>query len=240
LSNVRGGKAPYQISFDGGVTYATALIAANLKTGNYQVMVKDANGCINDQLPIIKISEPPLFTVNLGEDFFMNIGEDSILTIKGQYDEATAISVIWKANAVEIVSAKDKPELVVIPEEDTEYNVTVINQSGCIASDNLRISIIRVKPECVPNIFTPNNQGANNFFSINCFEVDKVTKYSIYDRWGNLLFVGENLSPSQPQTFWDGKFKGKDVVPGVYVYYLEMLFKDGSTEKRGGDVTVLR
>ena len=135
---------------------------------------------------------------------------------------------------------KNKPELAVSPEEDTEYNVTVINQSGCIATDNLRISIRRVKPECVPNIFTPHNQGENNFFSINCAEVEKVTKYSIYDRWGNLLFTGKDLLPSQPQTFWDGKFKEKEVVPGVYVYYLELLFKDGSTEKRGGDVTVLR
>jgi len=204
------------------------------------VLVKDANGCVNDQLPAITITEPPLFTVNLGEDFFLNIGEDSLLTIKGQYNEATAQSVIWKANTVEIASAKNKPEITVSPEEDTDYNVTVINQSGCIASDNLRISIRRVKPECVPNIFTPHNQGENNYFSINCAEVDKVTKYSIYDRWGNLLFTGKDLIPSQPQSFWDGRFKGKEVVAGVYVFYLELLFKDGSTEKRSGDVTVLR
>ncbi|MBK7804864.1 MAG: gliding motility-associated C-terminal domain-containing protein [Saprospiraceae bacterium] len=240
LSNIRGGKSPYQISFNGGTTYGSALIASSLKTGTYKVLVKDANGCVNDQWPAITITEPPLFTVNLGEDFFLNIGEDSLLTIKGQYNEATAQTVTWKANTVEIASAKNKPELAVSPEEDTDYNVTVINQSGCIASDNLRISIRRVKPECVPNIFTPHNQGENNYFSINCAEVDKVTKYSIYDRWGNLLFTGKDLLPSQPQSFWDGRFKGKEVVPGVYVFYLELLFKDGSTEKRSGDVTVLR
>lgn len=240
LSNIRGGKSPYQISFNGGTTYGSALIASSLKTGTYKVLVKDANGCVNDQFPAITITEPPLFTVNLGEDFFLNIGEDSLLTIKGQYNEATAQSVVWKANTVEIASAKNKPELAVSPEEDTDYNVTVVNQSGCIASDNLRISIRRVKPECVPNIFTPHNQGENNYFSINCAEVDKVTKYSIYDRWGNLLFTGKDLLPSQPQSFWDGRFKGKEVVPGVYVFYLELLFKDGSTEKRSGDVTVLR
>ena len=240
MSNIRGGKSPYQVSFNGGTTYGSALIASSLKTGSYKVLVKDANGCVNDQLPAITITEPPLFTVNLGEDFFLNIGEDSLLTIKGQYNEATAQSVTWKANTVEIASAKNKPELAVSPEEDTDYNVTVVNQSGCIASDNLRISIRRVKPECVPNIFTPHNQGENNYFSINCAEVDKVTKYSIYDRWGNLLFTGKDLIPSQPQSFWDGRFKGKEVVAGVYVFYLELLFKDGSTEKRSGDVTVLR
>ncbi|MBL0101769.1 MAG: gliding motility-associated C-terminal domain-containing protein [Saprospiraceae bacterium] len=231
LSNILGGKSPYQISFDGGKTYGTALVAANLKSGTYKVQVKDANGCVNDQLPAITIIEPPLFTVNLVDDFLLNVNEDSLLTIKGQYNEATAKSVIWKANGVEVTSAKNKSELLAKPEEDTEYTVTVINASGCIATDAVRITLKRVKPECVPNIFTPDNEGENNFFSINCSEVAKVTKYSIYDRWGNLLFTGKDLLPSQPQTFWDGKFKGKDVVPGVYVYYLEMLFKDGSTEK---------
>jgi len=240
VSNIRGGQAPYQISFDGGATYGTALVKTGLKSGTFKVLVKDANGCVNDQQPPIVIVEPPLFSVNLGTDFILKLGEDSLLTIKGQYDEATAKSVTWKANGVEVVSAKNKPELLAAPEEDTEYEVTVINQSGCIATDNIRISIQRVKPECVPNIFTPNNQDGNNYFSINCAEVERVTVYRIYDRWGNLIFTGENLLTSQPETFWDGKFKGKPVVPGVYVYYLEMLFKDGSTEKRGGDVTVLR
>ncbi|MBK9736707.1 MAG: gliding motility-associated C-terminal domain-containing protein [Saprospiraceae bacterium] len=240
LSNLSGGKAPYEISFDGGKTYAAALIADNLKAGSYKVQVKDANGCVNDQLPAIVIVEPVVFTVKLVDDFVINVGEDSLLTIKGQYNELTAQSVIWKANGVEVATSKDQPTLKAIPTEDTEYTVTVINESGCIATDMVKISIKRVKPECVPNIFSPNQADANEYFSINCDEVDLVTKYRIYDRWGNLLFTGENLSPSNPSSFWDGEFKGKPVVPGVYVYYLEMLFKDGSTEKRGGDVTVIR
>jgi gliding motility-associated-like protein len=240
LSDITGGKSPYQMSFDGGKTYGSALVLGNLKTGKFKILVKDANGCINDRFPEISMKEPALFAVNLGQDLFLNVGQDTILSIKGQYNDQTAKSVTWTANGVEIDNAKNKSTITVKPEDDTEYKVTVINQSGCIATDIVKISIRRVKPECVPNIITPGSAGGNNYFSINCAEVDRVTKYSIYDRWGNLLFTGENLNPSQPQTFWDGRFKGKDVVPGVYVYYLEMLFKDGTTEKRGGDVTVLR
>ncbi|HMU04159.1 MAG TPA: gliding motility-associated C-terminal domain-containing protein, partial [Saprospiraceae bacterium] len=188
----------------------------------------------------IVLTSPPLFAVNLGQDFFLNITEDSLLSIIGQYDPNAFQSITWTANDVEIVSARDKGSYNAKPEVDTRYRVTVVNESGCIATDEVRISIRRVKPECVPNIFSPNETDVNEFFSINCAEVALVTKYSIYDRWGNLLFVGENLSPDNPSSFWDGKFKGQDVVPGVYAYYLEMLFKDGSTEKRGGDVTVIR
>ncbi len=118
--------------------------------------------------------------------------------------------------------------------------MTAVNKSGCIAVDDIKISLRKVKPECVPNIITPNKGGGNQYFSINCEEVDLVTKYNIYDRWGNLVFTGKNLSPSQPQSFWDGRLNGSEVVPGVYVFYLELLFKDGSTEVRSGDVTVLK
>lgn len=240
LSNIRGGQSPYEISFNGGQTYGSALVASNLGAGTYKVQVRDANGCVNDQLPAIVITSPPLFAVNLGQDFFLNITEDSLLSIIGQYDPNAFQSITWTANDVEIVSARDQGSYNAKPEVDTRYRVTVINESGCIATDEVRISIRRVKPECVPNIFSPNESEVNEYFSINCAEVELVTKYSIYDRWGNLLFVGENLSPDNPSSFWDGKFKGQDVVPGVYAYYLEMLFKDGSTEKRGGDVTVIR
>jgi gliding motility-associated-like protein len=238
LKNLRGGKTPYQISFDGGKTFGTSLVAANLKEGTYDVVVKDASGCVNTRKFIL--DELPELIIRLGNDFFLNIGEDTLLSIKGQYDELTAKSVTWKANGDEISSAKNSSEILVKPDEDTEYTVTVVDKDGCEDSDNVFINIRRVKPECVPNIFTPNDLDGNNYFSINCVEVERVTKYSIYDRWGNLMFTGKDLSPDQPQTFWDGKFKGQPVVPGVYIFYIELLFKDGSTEKRGGDVTVLR
>lgn len=240
VTNIRGGQPPYQISFDGGNTYGTASSATNLKTGNFKILVRDANGCVNDRWPAISIIEPPIFTVNLGQDLIFNLGDDTLLTILGQYNPLTALSVTWYANGVEIVSNKNLPSLLVKPGDDTEYSVTVVNQSGCIATDVVRIIIRRVKPECIPNIINTESLSGNSYFSINCEEVELVTKYSIYDRWGNLLFIAKDLSPSNPQSFWNGTFKNQPVVPGVYVYNIELLFKDGTIENSAGDVTVLR
>jgi gliding motility-associated-like protein len=203
-------------------------------------LVRDANGCVNDRWPQISIIEPPIFTVNLGQDLIFNLGDDTLLTILGQYNPLTALSVTWYANGVEIVSNKNLPSLLVKPGDDTEYSVTVVNQSGCIATDVVRIIIRRVKPECIPNIINTESLSGNSYFSINCEEVELVTKYSIYDRWGNLLFIAKDLSPSNTQSFWNGTFKNQPVVPGVYVYNIELLFKDGTIENSAGDVTVLR
>ncbi len=239
ISNIRNGKAPYEISFDGGTTFGTKTTLDNVKTGTYKIRIKDDNGCVVTY-PDIRIVEPPVFVVKLVQDFELILDNDSLLTIVGQYDPLTVQSIVWKANGVEIPGAKDKGTYLAKPEVPTTYTVTVINERGCIATDDLNITIKRLKPDCVPNIFTPNGEDGNQFFSINCTrDVELVTKYTIYDRWGNLIFVGKDLSPSQPQTFWDGKFKGQFVVPGVYVYSLELLYKDGSREALAGDVTVI-
>jgi len=38
---------------------------------------------------------------------------------------------------------------------------------------------------------------------------------------------------------WDLQFNQKDVIPGIYVYYAEIEFPDGSTETIAGDITVI-
>lgn len=236
---MRGGKSPYQISFDGGVTFGTSTLLANLKTGSFKVVVKDANGCVNDKFPVINLIEPPLFAVNLGPDILINLGEDTLLSIIGQYDPQKVQSITWKANGIDIPANNNLPTWNAKPTDDTDYTVTVINTSGCIATDLVKVSLKKVKPECVPNIIVPGS-SSNGYFSINCDEVSLVTKYNIYDRWGNLVFTGKDLSPSATTSFWNGNFKGQPVVPGVYVYHIELLFKDGSTESKAGDVTVLK
>ena len=64
------------------------------------------------------------------------------------------------------------------------------------------------------------------------------SKLYIYDRWGNLVFIGENT------TEWDGFFDGKPVEQGVYVFIFEYSAADADKEifedKLVGDITVIR
>jgi len=63
----------------------------------------------------------------------------------------------------------------------------------------------------------------------------------VYDRWGELVFASEENHPaSDPSYGWDGSFKGEPVNPGVFVYVVEVLFINGTTEQIGGDVTIVR
>ncbi len=99
-----------------------------------------------------------------------------------------------------------------------------------------------VCPVYVGNIFAPNNNGANEFFPvITALEYPaRILKYSIYDRWGELIYDAENFSIHDNSYYWDGKFKGQTAVLGVYVYLIQVGHLDGSTEYLSGDVTMIK
>jgi len=62
----------------------------------------------------------------------------------------------------------------------------------------------------------------------------------IYDRWGSLVFTGENLPPNDPTVGWDATHNGKAVRPGVFVFYVEVEFIDNTEDAFSGDITVNR
>jgi len=62
----------------------------------------------------------------------------------------------------------------------------------------------------------------------------------IFDRWGGLMFQGDDIPPNDPQYGWDGTTKGQPVELGVYVYMFIVEFTDGRQEVFSGDVTVTK
>ena len=61
----------------------------------------------------------------------------------------------------------------------------------------------------------------------------------IFDRWGNQLFERTDMTPGVEAEGWDGRFDGKFMLPGVYVYVTELDF-EGISEVITGEVTIIR
>ena len=85
----------------------------------------------------------------------------------------------------------------------------------------------------IPNVFTPNGDGKNDFFEIigtNNPCIIAVNRLVIFNRWGMKVFeaVGSQFR-------WDGRNNGNELTTGVYFYVLE-----GEGFKRSGNVTLLR
>jgi gliding motility-associated-like protein len=66
----------------------------------------------------------------------------------------------------------------------------------------------------VPNVFTPNGDGINDFFEIK-FEGLTNISGEIYSRWGEQVYSWDGI----PR--WDGKNNGKAVTAGIYFYQLK-------------------
>jgi len=122
---------------------------------------------------------------------------------------------------------------------DTGAYWVIVNQPPCAGSDTIGISY--EKCACwsdIPTVFSPNGDGLNDVF-IPVIEAGcPVGEYvlSIYNRWGQRIFVGYT-----PQTSWDGTYNGKPADIGTYMY--ELKFTGGTRNNRyikKGDVHLLR
>lgn len=111
-----------------------------------------------------------------------------------------------------------------------------VTKNGCATTDS-----VQVFKDCyidVPNVFTPNGDGTNDYFFPRQFLGRSVAKFKmiVYNRWGQIVF--ETTSPNGRG--WDGKFNDEDQPQGVYIYLIEASFTNAASEKYQGNVTLLR
>ena len=71
----------------------------------------------------------------------------------------------------------------------------------------------------LPNVFTPNADGKNDFFKPFPYTSVEKIKIDIFNRWGISVFDTEN-----PDINWDGKDKNTNVLcsDGVYYYVCDV------------------
>lgn len=86
----------------------------------------------------------------------------------------------------------------------------------------------------IPNTFTPNGDGKNDIFYAYGNLVNQF-RMRVYNQWGEFYFESLSLN-----TGWDGRYRGVLQPNGVYVYYVDVTFSDGTTKQYKGTVTLLR
>jgi gliding motility-associated-like protein len=85
----------------------------------------------------------------------------------------------------------------------------------------------------IPNSFTPNNDGLNDFWEIKGIEKFTDNHVAIFNRWGEIIFETNGYSNTN-------HFNALDVMQGVYVYVVEVKSNQGYTKTYHGDLTILR
>ncbi|MDX1912290.1 MAG: choice-of-anchor L domain-containing protein [Saprospiraceae bacterium] len=247
FGQVDGGYGPYSYSIDGGDTYNQTIDFANITPGTYALMIQDANGCEFEQpltvpqAPDPAINADPLFEIQLGDEQELNA------VLGPAYPVSLIESITWTPsddltfeNNCNCVLDQLNP--TARPLRTTEYTVTIVSTDGCQATDRVLIRVDNRPHIYIPNVFYPNtDDGLNNFFLIfaDGDQIEKVDKFQIFDRWGNMVFTDQNFQPNDPTHGWDGTFKGELMNPAVFVYYAEIRLIDGRVLLFKGDVTLV-
>lgn len=195
--------------------------------GNYKVTFSADYRVCKDTVYAIDLVVKPYPIVDLGDDTTIcPNGEPVRLTLK---TPATP-GLRYQWNTLKNDTLSD----VMIYHPGT-YSVTA-DLEGCTTTDS-----VRVFKKCfvdVPNVFTPNGDGTNDYFLPRELMSRGISKFNmtIYNRWGTIVFKTDKLDGRG----WDGKFNGEDQQLGVYVYLIEAEFVNGSSEKYQGNITLLR
>ena len=110
----------------------------------------------------------------------------------------------------------------------TTFFITVKDlSSGCVASDSVRVTVIQkpvsLEESCIiiHNVITPNGDGSNDTWVIDCIENFPENKVLLFDRWGDQIREFEHYNNSQ--VVWDGaNQQGKMVPDGTYYYLISI------------------
>ena len=127
------------------------------------------------------------------------------------------------------------------PYTTTTYRVSVKDSTNCTAFDEVIVRVLKRRPIYIPNTFSPNSDGVNDFFiAYGNVATVRIKTMKIFDRWGSLLYEGQNLPLGGDRIGWNGTFNSKDLSAGVYVYMFLIEFIDGEDVLFKGDVTLMR
>lgn len=92
----------------------------------------------------------------------------------------------------------------------------------------------------VPNAFSPNGDGINDYFNV--YDVKSIVSFNaaIYNRWGQQLYSWGIDKMECEECGWDGTYKGTPVKDGVYFVVVSARGADGIIYDIKSDVNLLR
>jgi len=188
--------------------------------------VTTTNGCVS--APVNKTFSIQKVNVFAGRDTSIAKGQPL------QFQATGASTYTWTpANGLNN-NAIYNPIAILYNNSQTYY-LKGLTTEGCLGFDTINIKVFNRADIYVPNTFTPNGDGLNDYLRPICIGIKQLNYFKIYDRWGNTVFESRNETDK-----WNARLKGTDVPSGNFIWIAEAVTFDGSLIQRKGSVMVLR
>jgi gliding motility-associated-like protein len=190
-------------------------------TGSYAVAVTDANGCIGKDTTIISAikSNPANFLP--ADTTICKFGKLEIRP-DGNYS-----TYRWSTGSTTPAILVNSP---------ADYSLTVTDAFGCIGFDTISVAPV----DClvgvyVPNAFTPNNDGKNDYFKPIVNGDIVAYEFTVYNRFGQIIFTTK-----VPGQGWDGSIHGVPQDSNTFIWTCIYQFRDQSVKQEKGNFLLLR
>ena len=233
-----GGTQPYLYRInDDDLISSSQLIA--LERGMYVVQVQDGRGCLTAS-DSLKINEPPAVTLSIGPDVTIELEEQ--VTIAAEIDNAIEpVRYQWSSQFGDFLDC-DTCAVVTTDSlyDSNSFSLFITDANGCTAEDFMKVNLDKDRVVLVPTAFTPNGDLTNDLLLVHGKEGTTIDLIEVFDRWGERVWVGGGFPINSPLFGWDGQFKGKPAPADVYIYHLEVTYKDGQVGFFSGETTLLR
>lgn len=225
--SVSAGATYSWLAATGLVTPLSTLNAIFNEAGEYTLSaINPINGCAANDKVIVIVEEKP------NANFLTDLTNGLVpLTVSfTNLSNSAATSFVWDFGDGNNSTEKNTSYTY---NKDGEFFVVLTASNGnSLCNDTASVTIIvNALPKLViPNVFSPNNDGTNDFFVVTAKSFTEL-EIIIYNRWGKKITNYNALTSS-----WDGG----DSADGVYFYLLKGKDINGKTEEYNGSFTLLR
>jgi len=200
----------------------------------YRVIGFEA-ACIPDT-GFVKVLVHPLPDVDAGQDQKVIAG--SVVQLYGSGKNIK--DYLWTPSANLSCSTCTSPKTAPLSSKII-FTLKGTSQFGCSASDDVIIDIFCDQSQLfIPNTFTPNGDGLNDYFYPQGKGVGKIKSFIVNNRWGQKVYERTNIDANVKEQGWDGTFKGEAQSPDTFVYTVEASCDNGETLFWKGDVTLIK
>jgi gliding motility-associated-like protein len=157
---------------------------------------------------------------------------DTILLYSG-----TSINLHAGGGFMEYLWSTNSRDSIIAVENQGSYWAQVKDIHCCVNSDT---TFVKVFEYFIPNAFTPNGDGLNDYFRVNGLYKNITFNMVVYDRWGQMVFQSKNIDQG-----WDGIYNGQYCPPESYVWVVKISFLGQDILTQGdvvfkGTVTIVR
>ena len=210
--------------------------------GTYIVVITNTTtGCASqNQITVVNGTIDANFTPNPSTGFaplnvsFTNnssYGNPNILTYYWSFGNGTTVTAV--AN-----DSVPTPGAYTTYSAPGTYTVIMVMENGPCVDTAMQIIRVDIPSNLeIPNIFTPNGDGVNDYFILHTTNLTEI-ETTIIDRWGVKVY---EVKTDKGNIQWDGKtMSGKEAPTGTYFYIIKAKGLDEKAYEQKGFITLLR